>query len=756
MKKLPESEHIDNLQKALKKYMKSDEESSGYELSSALHRFEHSLAEPQWAICQKGFSNAPNVLDTLCLFRSLDTGDYLAATADFWLKEYEACKDMQTHRQRREKLEEIIAFLQPFAKKQENTDILIQLAKAYFHRSLLYRPKGYSVPPRKTDAMIKAKNLSEKVLKKDEENRDALRIWLHTLLFLQEIKVKDYDSDMLSTHLENVVLGIMEDGISEPDDMRLLIQYAQTKDDFSVLETIREEKRDWGRPFDLHLSKAWAYFLLDHPEKCRIHAVKSLGNAPAALSDPFWDDLISFIRELRKKNSELWHETAIRAHEKCCEKEANVGNNIYLNWYWSRQRELYDLAFMAQENPADKAVIADSLKSRPILRFETLNDLRNQIQGKNRKNHKLEKQLQQIIEQENEARDGRYMKKNPSVFDGMKREPLPFDKLPAPWIAIHFYLNELETFEGKQGGHALIYEAKEDEGHKWQEKTFDYTRLYEKFLEWQENYISDNENAAPYLVNMCKEMGNAMPFLFDRNVIPENRPVLLIPHGFMHKIPIHAAIKTDTKEVFLETHASRYLPAWHMFSDISQQKGVSVLLKKFDEASFDELEDRGWDEKQELANPVHLEEAMQKSPELLLLLCHGEGSIQNPFRSHLLLESGNMSILDLLITKSNMAGTRVLLGACESDMAPPSAHSVDEHLSLSTVFLSHKAGEVAGGLWKIESDKVDECYTELCESNELAETLKDWQDDFIKEWRDTDDDIEFYYCTPFRITGFPL
>ncbi|GBC60136.1 hypothetical protein DENIS_1081 [Desulfonema ishimotonii] len=737
------------------KTAKFDNKDDMMNLASSLYKYEKQLMDSSEAtLCQQGLSNRPNSFSQLSQFRDSDIQSKAGGqTGKFWQNEYEACKNFQTHKERRETLEQIIRFLQNGAEEKDADDLLLKtLARAYFHRGLLYRPKGFSVPARKVEAMKKAIAYCEIILDKNEEESEALRIWLYAAMELRRCG-EEYPENFAEK-----LFYLANDGfISELYDIRLFLEYTEREEDNNFLDMILQENQDRERLFELCLYKARACFHLNQLNDVRIYGESAIDNAPGAFADPFWDELVEFIRMLRNKKSELWKEIAIKAWDKCREKEMKVGNNIYLSWYWARQRELYDLAFMAQDGIEKKTRIADSLKSRTTLRIQELNELRKDAHRK--QNRRLEDKLDRIIEQENEARDGAYLRRNPPCFTGGKREEIPFARLPQNWIAVHFYLNELESHEGGKGGHALIYDPQKAEKDQWQDKSFDYKELHRKFLEWQENYILNEEGSADFLVTLCREIEKAMPFLFKSEVIPEDRPVLWIPHGFLHRLPLHAAMKSGNNsniEIFWERHASRYLPAWHLFDPAPySREESSTLLKNFEEYDFQNLEN-GEIEVYAPSSPKKVKEAIRENPAILLLLCHGEADMTNPFRSCLKLKNKDMTIFDLLTVEDvRLSGSRILLGACESDMVPPLEFSVDEHLSVSGAFLSHKAGEIVAGLWTVDSEKVDECYSYLVEEKDFLRNLQEWQMAETENFRSENDSSLFYKIAPFRIIGFP-
>jgi len=749
---------IDRIEKALQK---EDLESTLPELALRLIEFETANAEPENALCQRGISNANNA--AVRIAKALGEKSAFLDMADARIKDFEGRREELNHRQRRQSLEDIIRILQPEEEKSEDSRLPALLARAYLYRGLLYRPKGRITPARKTEAIRKAVRLSEKAIQNlsDKSGKAVFvwRTWAEAALELE--RAEDYSAPLET--LKAAALQINADGITSLTDILILLRYAERskKNAFKGKLTDLLDKKEhwWGHTSDIYLLKARIAFLFGHSDKEVWKYLKNaLDHVPDAFSNPFWDDLVDFVKKLRDEESDLWKKTAIRAHGECRKKEAEIASGVVLRWYWSRQKDLYDLAFLAADHAEKKAEIADSLKSRPVLRYQTLRELKDIGT------------IGEILDREDEARDGRYLKTKPEpkekeiVKEIKKKQAVPFRDMPEPWVAIHFYLNDFE-----KKGYALIFDAaSRDDG--WKECIFDYRELHRKFLAWQELYFSGSEDsAADSLVLLCREIGRTMPFLFD-GTLPENSRVLWIPHGFLHRLPLHAAIRADDK-VFLEKHISRYLPAWNMLTsdsvkdnEASEDKGGFHMIKRLrpeDSDNYFQLNEREWKNKEDegiyRAKEEDLKASMEKNPQALTLICHGHGDILNPLKSWLELEDSGMTVLDILKSEAKLSGTRVLLGACESDMAPPTEHTIDEHLSLCTVFLSHNAREIVAGLWEIQTNMVDGCYHQILDSNDISEALKQWQEDQMKKrkWKERQDHSIFYLLAPFRVMGFP-
>ncbi|MBF0120743.1 MAG: CHAT domain-containing protein [Desulfobacterales bacterium] len=731
-------EHIGNIEKYIEK-------KDTAKLANSIIDLEKAFLKSKFGLCQRGIKNKAGSVEEIIKARK--DGVYkkqMEETTKNWIADYEKKKDKMNHKERKHKLEEIIRLIKPIVKDNYPESYII-LAKAYLYRGIIFRPKGFRVPARKIEALKEAEKFSKKACYLLPNNIDALRVWAYSVL---EIEFIFKESIKLDNDLFNKAAQcIANDRICDLKDMAVILRYSEKEKNQTYLYKILNENNDYKRAYDLLLYKAKACFLLNKADEIKSYIERAIEQAPKAFSDPFWDDIVEFLLKLKENDSklgEIWKNLSLKTIEACMNNELKISSGINLIRHWARQKPLYDLAFLAASTPVKKVEIADSLKSRPALRYAVLNNLKNEIS-----------EVDEILKIEDESRDGRYIKKEidldaKKIADEIKSKNISPEELTEPWIAVHFYLNEIDG-----NGYAINFDSKTK---KWEIHSFKYKELYESFKAWYVPYShkdEDDEFLSEMILTLCKKIGETMPFLHS---FPINSNILWIPHGFLHHLPLHAAILNNGKILF-ETCLSRYLPAWHL-GNFSEKQAVNgkgrFLLKRFGNYHFEEICDLDWDKKEiEEATKEMLINYLKTNPEILMLLCHGEADILNPFRSKLKLKEPGCSILDILkSTNSNIRSTKVFLGACESDMAQFSGNTIDEHLSLSSVLLSIGCNEIIAGLWEVHPYQVEECYKDIIPiqssvKQEIDYTLKEWQ---IKAYREG---IRIYRIAPFRIMGLP-
>ena len=738
---------------------------------NAMIQFDQTNLQPVSALCQRGVTSEYNAVRTFVNARKESYIEPLLKIYNSELNAYISTKSMN-HRQRRKFLEDMIYFLNALEIELfDNEDYLLLLAKVYFYRSLLFRPKGRSVPARKIEALKRSEKLLQAYFEKNTDNIEAWQLIGQIMLTLLTFN-EPYDEKRFKEAVEKIKnkFNPESDSLTLINDIHVWIKYCER---FNKNDTLKEltvdilKHIDFSKEYVLYLLISRIAFQKNKVEDTRYYLEKSLDKAPNAFADPYWDDLVDFIILLEEKKCDIWKTAAIVAHKVCCEKELEIGN-VYLRWYWARQSKLYDLAFKAANDPEAKARVSDSLKSRPTLRFKDLREMGTQID------------IAHILDQEDEARDNRYLKKKPERYRTyLKKDKFTdYRTLNDQWMVVHFYINELDKC-----AYALILDC--DTGKKTIE-SFQYNELFRKFLSWQEMEFPEykvgkipdlNEykiedipeplkqifqQRGQFLYDLCKEMTRSMPFIAD---FPQHKSILWIPHGFIHRLPLHAAIfEKEGKEIFLfEKHVSRFLPAWHLLGIENRQDGTGKQLLKNYPAKVDlfkkalEKLDKQWDKNfNKRASREHFFESLEKNLQTLILLSHGKGNVNNSFQSHLKLNQ-DVSILDILKEKNtNIRGCRIFLGACESDMASPIEFMVDEHLSLSTTLLLHGAKEVIAGLYHIFLPTTLDCYLDIIDSNDLAGSLRNWQISSFKDWNSLLSQQKFlhlYLFAPFRVMG---
>lgn len=172
--------------------------------------------------------------------------------------------------------------------------------------------------------------------------------------------------------IKNVLKSALENNKSchietNPEDLRLAILYCELAKSEEYLESICNASIE-----RCDLEKARAYNMRGQEEnmkKAMTVVYSLLGDAP--FTHTVWEDTVRFLKQLRKDKRECWKSFVLEAYAICREQE-KVTAILHLRWYWSRQRDLYDLAFLATESRGDykrMAEIADSVKSLPPLRW---------------------------------------------------------------------------------------------------------------------------------------------------------------------------------------------------------------------------------------------------------------------------------------------------------------------------------------------------------------------------------------------------
>jgi hypothetical protein len=243
-------------------------------------------------------------------------------------------------------------------------------------------------------------------------------------------------------------------------------------------------------------------------------------------------------------------------------------------------------------------------------------------------------------------------------------------------------------------------------------------------------------------------MGNQFSGLFKLSLKPKT--LIIVPHGFLHRLPIHGAISGS--RFLIDYFPCVYFPAWNWLERITIKKfpvnGDTLILKKYEDYDFKKiLNGRRFIENAGKANYLNINEHLKN----LVIISHGEADPFDPFNSQLKLEPV-LTVQDILSAeKPNLQGTRVFLGACESDLMPPIKEVVDEYISPATALLIKGAGAVIGTLWEVSPEKVEELFLKLLgtEYSELPKEIRDWQMKELNNWNEQK--WRLYDHLPFRI-----
>jgi signal recognition particle subunit SEC65 len=275
------------------------------------------------------------------------------------------------HKERKESIESALRLLMGLFKERRNAlqpQAFILIARAYLLRSLIIRQKGRTVPEKKKEALEKGlsfvDNAIEQLKSKASVHADkdlpekAWRIKSQLYLEYHRVKKVECNEDTLKEVLENALVNGCNKFNEKVEDVQIAIRYCELENSTKYLEQLIASPLE-GIAFE----KARAYKLLGSESKIRENMRVVIGEYLSGFSDPLWDDAVEFINELKSDNKDCWKKLSLDIYESCREQEAETAS-LHLRWYWSRQRRLYDLAFIAAEKAEEKAKIDDSFKRR--------------------------------------------------------------------------------------------------------------------------------------------------------------------------------------------------------------------------------------------------------------------------------------------------------------------------------------------------------------------------------------------------------
>lgn len=577
-------------------------------------------------------------------------------------------------------------------------------------------------------------------------------------------KAFEFSKKAQDNHLEGVIALEMDRCDMPPDDFKGVLEKAMQGIDPSQFQDseqkagfyqmrLRLEEIRKGNYDDLVLKEIFKFKGLeleklkvaikcpDASDKlfsCHIELLEKL--RCLRFSHFLWEDTVRFIIRLYQDNADFWQELAIDLWE-AVEEISGRTSSLHLRWYWSRQRDLYDLAFLSaleQQEFEIAAQIADSVKNRPALTWQALEQM-------DYSDEVLKKLLKEDIEQNARELSGWYHKKISFHVPDVKMPSFYPEKLETDAILVQFYLVHLK---GSENGYALIYDGKTKE---WSCESFNFHPIWEKYVQWQSVYFelppNQREKSANELKQLCEILGEELNFLFK---IEQDRKIIFIPHDFLHRVPIHGAINTVNGNINapVTMFYCAYLPDLSYAKKIQMQsEKQTVLLRYFDisdplnrsfegiEVFFDEL--RTPADKNDLLN--------LKPPYFLSITCHGIADAVNPFFSKLKLKT-HLTLAEFAGSPLTFSSSVIFLSACETDLMSPIDAPLDEHLSMASMFLSKKTHSVIGTMYELYPEKsmVRRLLSEFKQKN--FEALFDIQYDLWDRFIKSRENIWLYHC----------
>lgn len=652
-----------------------------------------------------------------------EPGKFLRATARYLLEQYAKYGRIWKHAEQRKVLEKAIRLFEksesdlPDAEKAQS---LLGKARAYLYRARIIRPRGFTIPAKKIEALRHALEICQGLESSEAAKQLAVQVALEMDRCADTLPTPDRsEAESLDLGLERFGIDhkrfkdILEkgkaDNPADPEAYQVWIRLAELRDDWSDPELAGMDKEKLEELETLKL----ALFAGSVSEQAVNAEKKKLCERLKALpfSHPLWADTVRLLRRLHLRchgdsradegMRRFWKDFAIELWAKA-ETVAGQISALPLRWYWSRQRDLYDLAFLAavEDDQLQKAAqIADSAKSKPALSWQAI----EQVSGEN-------EELAEIMEQYATVLAGGYIHglKFPETDTDPKPRQLPKTTGSDSRI-LAFYLVHLQGFEQ---GYALIGDQT-----GWKCRKFDFAPLWEAYLRWQYLYfelpLQQRHKSASLLRELCEKLGEELAFLFeDLGPVDEDNDLLILPHDFLHRVPIHGAIFTDEEDeryLLMEQCHCQYLPAYGYAPSKQGEagQGENVLLF-FDPNESEERKERikglfGLDAIRDLDSFQDFKELAKARPKMMAIYCHGKADVVNPFWSKLLLKD-NPTLLEFSLSDYELPGTSMFLSACETDLVGPTDTPVDEHISMPTILLQKGVKEIVGTLWEAKTD----------------------------------------------------
>lgn len=713
-----------------------------------------------------------DIKDKKPLFKELAC-HLLKAYETYLLKPYETDKPWK-HADQRRVIEKVIRLLDK-AEEADN-DILPNKAKAYLYRSRIIRPKGFTVPAKKKQAL-------------EEALKFSIKAGAHHLtgVIALEMDRCDMPPENFKDILEKAVKGIDPSQFKEDEQKaefyRMRLRLAELEEDDRTpdcyeddsIKNIFKSKQMELEKLKVAIQSASVSNKKNKIKKSEEKVQERLKKYP--FSHPLWEDTVRFVRRLYQKNKEGWQNLSLNLWE-IAEGISARTSSLHLRWYWSRQRDLYDLAFLSALEQAHQAhlekdeareqdrlkyaaKIADSAKNRPALTWQAMEQMGNEYEN-----------IKKEIEQYAQALGGGYISGFENISpERMAEKGLIPEKLETDAVAVQFYLVHLKSLKcPEKNGYALIYDGKTKQ---WSCENFNFHPIWEKYVQWQTVYFElpegQRHESAGQLKELCSVLGEELAFLFESknaekecqsadNSSEQNRNMIFIPHDFLHRVPVHGAINKDETAILLKNFNCTYLPVlgYASFKPKSPIRNEAHLIEYFSQDDkdyskvFDEIENL-FDQKNRAATSQDLLNVADSPPKMLTIYCHGQADVTNPFYSKLLLKD-NLELIKLAGLQKTYPGSHIFLGACETDLMPPLNSPVDEQLSMAAMFLQKGASSVLGTLWEANRDTVKEVVENMLSSYKekgfdgLFDVLEEHdEDEFLIE------PIALYYYLCFKL-----
>ncbi|MEA5581318.1 CHAT domain-containing tetratricopeptide repeat protein [Nodularia harveyana UHCC-0300] len=334
---------------------------------------------------------------------------------------------------------------------------------------------------------------------------------------------------------------------------------------------------------------------------------------------------------------------------------------------------------------------------------------------------------------------------------------------------------------------AVVIQPGGQEVKIWQSQSKDRKAL----IDWVVEYLSDYYEQKEQWQNQLEQRLQNLPKILHieeilEKIPPQCQKLILIPHQFLHLLPLHALPVRDSYLMDLFTEGVSYAPSCQLLQQAQLRQldnfqslfaiqtptedlyerdlgAVAAIKKQFNESNI-------------LKKDKAKKSAITSNNEKLLIannlffFCHGYFNPDSPLDSGLQLADEILSLADI-ITNLKLNNCRlVTLAACETGMIDPKNTS-DEYIGLPNGFLLAGSTNVVSSLWTVSATATAllmvKFYEELQHQNNIVlalQTAQVWlRDTTIKEFRkwlresnldeDWQDELDDYFSREERNQG---
>ena len=440
--------------------------------------------------------------------------------------------------------------------------------------------------------------------------------------------------------------------------------------------------------------------------------------------------------------------------------------------------EYYATAWEYVERSKTRRLVEIFAQTKPANVSDTdwkeFQDLRNQITNKEKwiedkeRSIILLEELEESVEQPEldnykialvnlKQQLNRKLETNPQLAIGQQIQYTPFSKLGEKLsddstVVIQWYILSVDV------GSKLcvfIYNLQSSQPYVWESSSEDLKKLYQWNQEYLLTYYSNYKTLVDELPERLNRLAEILHIDELITYIPKNcQEIILIPHLFLHLLPIHALpIKSETWQKFNPNSARtnqthyffecftkrvRYAPSFQILDQRKNQKypnynhlfavqnpTLDLKYTDIEVAAIKEFFDDSYILKKENANKKNLNASQISLAHCVHFSCHGSFNFSEPLKSALILANtqiaevqeikntryislreGDSFDLQKCLTLEEIFSLNltqcylVTLSACETGLIDSSS-TTDEYIGLPSSFLYAGASNVVSSLWPV-------------------------------------------------------